>query len=169
MVINPNIWDIIPGIRYLNWSTNITSLGISGSLASSKLFLELCLHGILTILTYRHDYQTGISHFESLLGSIHCSAIICSLRNEQCPNLWWSFNSSEGRLVFPLSSSFTTILSCLIGVVSLNLFSLNWVGYPGSLEAHSLSACPSTSLSLSLTSAAACSEIKGSESVSVPS
>ena len=133
VVINPAIWDIIPGIRYLNWSTDITSLGISGSLASSILLLELCIHGILTILKYRHDDQTGISHFGSLLGGIPCSAIICSLRNEQCPNLWWSFNSSEGRLVFPLYSSFTTILACLLGVVSLNLFSLNWVGDPDSL------------------------------------
>ena len=156
MVNNTVIWDIGAGVEDFRWSTYITSTGLSGYSSSSILFLERFLHGILFILAYMHDEKTGILHFSSLLGSISCSAIIYSLRNDQCPNIWWDFNFSAGRLGSPLYFSYTTILACLLGVISLMPFSLNWVVDQDFLKAPSWLACLSTSLSTSLNPAAAC-------------
>ena len=157
MIRKPKIWDISPGVGGLSWYTDIKSSDISGSLDSSILFLKRCLHGLLFTLTYRHDDLTGIVHFSILLGSIARPTIFCSLRNWQCPNLWWNFKSSADRLGATLSSSSTNIFYFLLRVIFLLLFNLNWVGDPDFLKDTSFLVFPSTSLPISLTSASNCS------------
>ena len=83
VVRNLFIWAISPVVGDLRWSTDTTSLGISGSSASSIFFFERCLNGTVFIIAYIHDEQTGITHFASLLRSIPCYIIFCSLKSAQ--------------------------------------------------------------------------------------